>query len=506
MKILRDYQKEAVEISLEKERGIVCLPTGSGKTAIQSQTLIEIFKKSPGFGVYMVLAPRIILSYQLMKEYYKELNENGIESWYCGLHSGRMDGDIKDFERLRNEDISFQHIISTTNSSVLSQEIEKARSRNLPILIFSTYHSAPRSQKAMGDALFKFVICDEAHYLVENQFESLVRPIEGLNSEKTIFYTATMKHSTSTEGKGMNNPERFGEVIYQKIPREIIEMGHMVRPRMHIVSFPDSDVNPEMLIQNAGKIIRECFMQHEYVSQRTGKILITCTGTPMMKSILKSTDLAQLQKRKGVKVYATASDDSIGNQIDGEKMGRQEFLRVLKEDGENPSIPMVVLHIDILTEGIDVPGITGILPFRNLRASKFIQTLGRASRICKEDQMSFLSGEYTHKDLGEMAKPYAWIMVPDVEGEDLRDEVGYMVGELRSYGFNPWEDVFISNDKGQMPPVVLLSPLVSPKKKNQFIFEVLEEIKHEIEDEEIAKLLEGKSIRELAETSKSGRL
>ena len=97
MKTLRTYQKEAVSISLEKEKGIVCLPTGSGKTEIQSQTLIEIFKNSPGFGVYMVLAPRIILSYQLMKDYYKSLNEQGIEFWYCGLHSGRIDGDIKEF-------------------------------------------------------------------------------------------------------------------------------------------------------------------------------------------------------------------------------------------------------------------------------------------------------------------------------------------------------------------------------------------------------------------------
>ena len=104
-----------------------------------------------------------------------------------------------------------------------------------------------------------------------------------------------------------------------------------------------------------------------------------------------------------------------------------------------------------------------------------------------------------------MAKPYAWIMIPDIEGEDIRDEIEGMVYELRSYGFNPWEDVFISNERGQMPPVVLLDPLVTPKKKNQFVFDVIDEIKHEIEDEEIAKLLDGMELEELVEVSMGTR-
>ena len=67
MKTLRNYQEDAVKVSMKSSKGIICLPTGSGKTAVQSAILMEDIKTTPGHKVYMVLAPRIVLSYQLMK-------------------------------------------------------------------------------------------------------------------------------------------------------------------------------------------------------------------------------------------------------------------------------------------------------------------------------------------------------------------------------------------------------------------------------------------------------
>jgi hypothetical protein len=163
---------------------------------------------------------------------------------------------------------------------------------------------------------------------------------------------------------------------------------------------------------------------------------------------------------------------------------------------------MIILHIDILTEGIDVPGITGILPFRSLKKSKFIQTLGRASRMSPDDLESFEIGEYTHTDLDLMFKPYAWILIPDIAGEDSAQDIKDLVKELRTYGFDPREDIFISNEAGKMPPVTLMNPLSEVDRLNPILKEALDDLKHEFEEEEIASLMDkltwGKVLEEMS--------
>jgi len=496
MKTLRQYQQDAVTASLSSPKGIICLPTGSGKTAVQSAMLLEDQKNNPGHKVYMVLAPRIVLSYQLLKEYFMDFNEAGKKFWYAGLHSGGA-VEVKEFEQARDGDLEFQHIVVTTSGVALKEEIEKAKAQDLPIVIFGTYHSAERAISAMNGVPFNIVICDEAHYLVSDQFEGLVK-FDGIISDRIIFFTATMQTTSSDQGKGMNNKDRFGEVLLERIPREMIEEGYMVRPRMHIIKF-DQDLDKKELIDNAGEIVAEAFSLHEYMTRRTGKIFVTCTGTPMIQAIISSKEIRTLKRRRGVSVYAVASDPEVGNQIDGVKYNRQEFLKRLKEDGQDSGKEMIILHIDILTEGIDVPGITGILPFRSLKKSKFIQTLGRASRMSPEDLDSFKNGEYSHKDLDQMLKPYAWVMIPDIEGEDSAEEIREIVKDLRKWDFKPSEDIFISNEKGKNPPVTLMDPQSTPDTRNKALQEVLEELHHEFEKEEIANLIAEKSFEEILE-------
>ena len=47
-----------------------------------------------------------------------------------------------------------------------------------------------------------------------------------------------------------------------------------------------------------------------------------------------------------------------------------KWLKQLQIDGSNPNQEMIVIHYDILTEGIDVPGLTGVLFLRNLKKIK----------------------------------------------------------------------------------------------------------------------------------------
>ena len=88
-------------------------------------------------------------------------------------------------------------------------------------------------------------------------------------------------------------------------------------------------------------------------------------------------------------------------------------------------------------------------------------------------------------------------MFPDIEGEDTSADIIGLVNELRTYGFNPTEDVFISNERGQMPPVTLMDPLTETDTRSSALQEALEEMRHRIESEEIASLIEGESLEEM---------
>jgi len=57
--------------------------------------------------------------------------------------------------------------------------------------------------------------------------------------------------------------------------------------------------------------------------------------------------------------------------------------------------------------------------------------------------------------------------------------------------------VFISNERGQMPPVQLMDPLSEPNRRSQTVQAAINELRHEIESEEVANLIEGESFEEM---------
>jgi len=330
---------------------------------------------------------------------------------------------------------------------------------------------------------------DEAQYLVQEQFHDIIRI---LNSERCYFFTATTIHTPSDKGRGMNNKDSYGDTIYLMTPRQAIDLGKMVRPRLHCVIPPSgSSYTKEDFQSSLGKIISEALAQHDYaIGQFSNpKMLVSVKGVGDIEKFFQSRECAGL-KRTGYKIYAVASDEKIGNNINGEKVNRAEFLKRMKEDGKDPQIKMLILHYDILAEGIDVPGITGIMPLRTLGKSKFLQTFGRAARLDYEDRGRIETGEISPNDLEQMIKPYAWVIVPTIihEDADSKEHIGNLITELRDYGFKPSEDIVSTDSKNGLPVVDGPEALNEIKKKCPNIGKFIEKVEADFESEYVASL------------------
>jgi predicted helicase len=497
---LYDYQTEAVNVTDIHDKGILVLPTGTGKTMIQSAIIEKDVALFPNqFRMYVVNAPRIILTYQLLREVYGFMVARGIECRYHFLHSGTSvdERDLEDMRIQSNLDgnnIPFSEIDGSTSSTRMTDTIEKCIATNVPLIVFSTYNSAERIEDARQhtNTNISIILNDEAHYLVQERFNPILYKIP---SDRTYFFTATTRHTASDEGRGMNNVESYGEVIYTLLPREAIERGKMVRPRIHTIktegvrTSEDYDNSLNLVILNSFKQHKE-HLNNNHTSL-TPKILISTRGANDIKNFLASNQYAEL-RNAGVDVFAISSNQEVGNDVNGVKVKRQEFLKQLREHGKDVNKEMLILHFDILTEGIDVPGITTIMPLRELNKSRFVQTFGRCARMDVRDRVRIDSEEIMANDLDSMVKPYAYVILPYLTqtNKDDSDSMRTIIYELRQFGFNPSEDVVGEFDARGIDEEEGLDTFNEVTRRVVSTGDIINEVLSEFELEEICNLSE----------------
>lgn len=504
MKKLYDHQRRAVNSTKGKgnEKGVICMPTGTGKTFCEASMIANDIKKHSGFHIYIMNAPRIMLSYQLLKEVYQFLLEANITARYSFVHSGTK-ADETELEKIRTEineengfEIPYSDIGATINVEGIAKIIRIAKEQNLPLIFFSTYNSAFKIELARcleKEEKITMVLNDEAHYLVQERFHEIIHIIE---TERCYFFTATMINTPSDEGRGMQNVEDYGKVLYEMLPVHAIRIGKMVRPRLHFVT-TENVYSSEDYDLNLSKIIADTFEQHEKVlkkTKQTPKLLISTRGTQDILDFRGSNAFTRL-RTNGVDIYIVTSN--IGCLINDEpSTSRQKFLKRLKIDGEDKTKKLLVLHYDILAEGIDVSGFTGIMPLRVLNKSKFLQTFGRSARPDQDDRPVIdaivkANGKMTSDDWKKMNKPYAYIIVPNILHANIDDKVlvEQLIYELRTYDFKPYEDIITSQiTKGEIeideePVVINESDNRDKKIKN-----LIKDLHYQIENERLAKL------------------
>jgi superfamily II DNA or RNA helicase len=492
---LRQHQLEASLAVETINEGIIHLPTGSGKTLIEALLISENIDKSYRWlsdnemkgeiPVFVVLAPRILLSNQLFGVVRQILLDKKQDCQYLIVHSGRADDDRKNISK----DLPYRQLKSTTSPNTITSEYERARAEKVPMVIFGTYDSSEKIVRA-GIPVY-MLMCDEGQYLVSMRFgwipkENEDNEMKQFNAFRKYYFTATLKETPSDTGLGMNNSELFGPIIYEKTPLEMIKAGEIVRPRIHLVNVLN-DVPEATELDKDVNAIMSAFIEHKAQCKTSPKMLVVTKGSTHLNDIVSHRKIQNfLETRPNLMIFDISSAHQ--PRINGDVVKRDFFLKKLQ--GLTDQDEAIVFHIDILTEGIDIPGITGIMPMNSMGLGKFLQTLGRASRLHPKDREKLYAGTMKYDELDRFIKPYAWVIVPVYEeiGEDLREQILNIVYALRQSGFNASEDVFIKENKGKTLPV----PLAGISQKDaraKSLFDVFVDVGHDIEEKEISDKL-----------------
>lgn len=340
------------------------------------------------------------------------------------------------------ETLGYRELKATTSSAEIHIAYKQAQRAGVPLVISAVYDSMMRIDNA--NIPVDVLHCDEAHYLIQPDFAWIPSDFP---ANKMYFYTATLRVTKSEDGLGMNNEDRFGPVLYQKSPEEMIKAGELIKPRILITptSIPvtsDDIVNPLAIV--------EAFEQHSSLVNIGAKMLVVTNNSKSLDALVSSPDIQQLfVDRAGLTIFDISSKHE--PRINGSIVDRVEFLTVLQ--GLSDEDEALIFHIDILTEGIDVPGITGVMMLNDLGPAKFLQTLGRATRLHPDDRERLYAGEIKPTDTKKMIKPFAWLIVPLFGNRvttEWHDSMVEAVTNLQTFGFDVRRDVIVIPELGPL--------------------------------------------------------
>lgn len=457
--IPRDHQICAVNAILDDMRtddgkGKIILPTGCGKTIIQADVILKANAEF-GYSCFLILSPRILLSYQHLASVANYLISNGCDADYLNVNSGSFDEKLINEERCKHG-LTAANIPSTTKSSDIKKAVERAEKTGKILVISSTYHSAERVREA--GIKVDIQINDEAHNMVSEEFSVC----HGIGSNQ-FHFTATEKYADGD--LGMENEEKWGNTAYERLPKEMIDAGEMIPPILHIVHSEDNEQVKENDFNALFRAIVDSFDAHRMRLHRDSmkpemispKMIVTVGGQETLEGIIGKNGNGGCNAFRDfctnhpeIKVFAISSDLGAymnGNWAENNNKIKDLFLKELQNLSNTKEA--IILYVDMLTEGIDVPGITAFMPLRGMSDAKFKQGVGRATRLFGHDRKRFYAEEIKPSEPIKYVKPYAEVIVPTVMINSLDHANRYKKLWFSTYDtYGHHEHVVLTNMRG----------------------------------------------------------
>lgn len=399
----RRYQEIGFKKIIKATIGRVNMATGTGKTILAAVVaLYNLLLNRNKFQVIVVQAPVIILTYQLMMEFVKVFSKVKIDLVTLFTHSGSKANneawETLKSDWLRNTGRPLYDAGATLNEEMIKQRILEAKEHNIPVLILSTYKSAGRLGKILKSigVLPEVVINDESHYLVSEQNSELNEVREkdeeditdedrlnasGFPGRKKYFFTATELHGSSDDGLGLNNRKKYGRILFRYTATQAIKDGWLT-PVWGGCLTVQGMVKKVQNKRVMGRFVKFAYEQMSKLNKQKNKakakILIKANGSKQLKWVLESKETQELID-SGVNVLVIGS--KVGQWINGEQIPhRSNWLLKAQEIGADPDKPMIIVHLQIIAEGFNVPGLNTFIPMSVMSAIKAIQNIGRILR------------------------------------------------------------------------------------------------------------------------------
>ena len=362
---LREHQLRILDSLETNPKGQVIVPTGGGKTLCMikdaqrefNKCSWDVFLKKPERKTVVVVSPRILLAQQHSDEFEEFLGINPMLQYkILHVHSGETEHD------------------STTNSDKIREWNDSNYRYNK--LIFTTYHSLKRIQKAGINV--DTIYFDEAHNSVQRHFHPATKFFATRDNGRCYFFTATPKHSTNVQDPRMNDEEVYGKVLEQVPAPELVDRGYILPPRVIVKQLEmvkGKQTSHELDCENLVATIEEA---------NVDKILVCARRTSQITGIISQTDFCTQLRYRGYEwMYITSKTGAV---INGKKVDRETFFDTLTQYGKEDGKRFVVIHHSILSEGINVPGLEAALFLRNMNFITISQTIGRVIRKGNEQK------------------------------------------------------------------------------------------------------------------------
>jgi len=395
----RNYQTDAVQSMVDIDKGQISIPTGTGKTRIQTDLIVSdmIKKTQEGLsGIYGIGAHRLLLCGQLLDNIVDTAIEAGLEFDILFVGSARRD--VNDYNaRYKNSNAKIRGEFTTRGEQIEKFSLE-SKSSGRHIILVSTYHSIRRLENIGEIDIFT---ADEAHNLEIKVFKANYTKIYDKIKRK-FFFTATRQ--ILGDHLGMNNFEYYGRLLYALSPRDMIERMEIVFPVVQQIDTKDdlkNYTNDNMMV----KTVINGFTCHEDALKKVSaepekiaaKMMVSAEfNTLKIKAIYDDIDFITFCKENSIRAFMFSSSHGGDYRVDFTPKNRKEIMKEMNSLRDNEKA--IFIHIDILSEGIDLPSITAILPFREMNEIKMIQTLGRGARLLKEDRENYYKGIITSEE------------------------------------------------------------------------------------------------------------
>ena len=375
---LRKHQQRVVNEMLKHQKGQLIVPTGGGKTMCMITDAISQFSNSN--NTIVVVAPRILLTQQLSEDFLEIIGLNDLSVKVLHVHSGDT-----------------SHYSTTKSKSIFNWAVANWQKNKL---IFTTYNSLHRIQES--GIPVNTIYFDEAHNSVQQHFFPATEHFATGVDRRCFFFTATPKHSNTI--KGMNNEYVYGKVLEQVPAPELVMSGTILPPKVIVKQLQmvkGKQTNYELDKDNLLETIEE---------QKVGKVLICARRTSQITGLISETDFGRVLHYRGYSwMYITSKTGAV---IDGKKVNREKFFRILNAWGKDNNKKFVVLHHSILSEGINVAGLEAVLFMRNMNYIGISQTIGRVIRLRHDDKRDINDGLIQPGALEQYNKSFGLVVVP----------------------------------------------------------------------------------------------